>query len=731
MVDKVIVDEPLARYDESAFGANDNSVIDLRELYATIYRSRFWIAGIMALCLAAGIVATLLMTRQYEGVASVEVRQEAEKVLGTESDRETAATKVDVERFLDTQLDIVRSRYVTVAVAEELGFFRNDDFLNVMKVDPETESDGILSEQESRRELVIETLLDNLSVGYTGQTRILAIRFYSPDPRLSSRIANAYATNFIRGNLTRKAESSSYALEFLKGQLTEAQSRLGKSEQDALDYARRTRIVDASNAARTEGSQSTQPQSLVTAQLVQLNQAYSKAVAERIAAEQRWGRISGLPLLNTPEVLQNQAVQGLLEKRAVVEAEYREQLETRQEGMPEVRKVAARLTEIDRQLNAVARNIRGSLEGEFQIAQRAESKLKSTLEQLKGQTLTEQNQGIQWSILRREADTNRQQYEALLRRFNQLNAESGVQANNLAIIDRATVDPEPAWPKVPLNIGLALVAGLVLSAIYLIAQVQLFDRVRTSVDVMDRLKLPLLGAIPNVENVIEQMRDRKSAVSEASNLIRSGVSMSSSDGGPRSIMLTSVQASEGKSSTCISLAIGFARLGKRVLLVDLDLRRPNVHRLLSLNGKTGASDILSGQVSARDVIQKSAFENLDVITGGKIPPSPTELIMGTQFQSFLVDMMKVYDMVLIDSPPVLALADAQILASQVEATLFIVESGRNSLKMVQSAVSRIVANGGKMGGIVLTKYDPGKQGYGYYGDYAYEYSYGARDGGSQ
>lgn len=728
MADQFIVDAPPARYDEAGFGTTDDSIIDLRELYATIYRSRFWIAGIMAFCLAAGIVATLLMTRQFEGVASVEIRQEAEKVLGTESDRETASTKIDVERFLDTQLDIVRSRYVTVAVAEELGFFRNDDFLKSMKVDPETEKDGILSEQEARRELVIETLLDNLSVGYTGQTRILAIRFYSPDPRLSTRVANSYATNFIRSNLERKAEGSSYALEFLKGQLREAEARLGQSEQAAINYARRTRIVDASNAAKSDGSQSAQPQSLVTAQLVQLNQSYSKAVAERIAAEQRWGRISSLSPLNTPEVLGNQAIQGLLEKRAVVEAEYREQLETRQEGLPEVRKVGARLTEIDRQLNGLARNIRGSVQSEYQVAQRAENKLKSTLEQLKGQTLTEQDQGIQLSILRREADTNRQQYEALLRRFNQLNAESGVQANNLAIIDRAAVDPEPAWPNVPLNIMLALVAGLVLSAIYLIAQVQLFDRVRTTLDVVDRLKLPLLGAIPNVDNVVDQMKDRKSAVSEASNLVRSGLSLSSSGGGPRSIMLTSVQASEGKSSTCIALAIGFARLGKRVLLVDLDLRRPNVHRLLSLGGKRGSSDILSGQATARDVIQKSAFENLDVITGGKIPPSPTELIMGTQFEAFLAEMTSVYDLVLIDSPPVLALADAQILASQVEATLFIVESGRNSIKMVQSAVSRIVTNGGKISGIVLTKYDPGQQGYGYYGDYAYEYSYGARDG---
>lgn len=707
--------------------ASDTSIIDLRELYATLYRSRFWIAGILAACLAIGIVVTLFMTKQYEGVASVEVRQEAEKVLGTEDDRESAATKVDVERFLDTQLDIVRSRYVSVAVAEELGLFRNDDFLTAMKVDPEIEAGGILSEQEARRELVVETLRENLDVGYTGQTRILAIRFYSPDPYLSARIANSYAANFIRGNLERKAESSTYALDFLRNQLREAESRLGESEQTAIDYARRTRIVDASNAANGADGGDPKPQSLITAQLVQLNQAYAKAVADRIAAEQRWRRISGLALLNTPEVLANDAIQGLLERRAVIEAEYREQLETRQESLPEVRKTAARLGEIDRQVDTLARNIRGSIQSEYQVALRQEEQFNRELEQLKGETLTEQNQSIQLSILRREADTNRQQYESLLRRFNQLNAEAGVQANNLAIIDRAVVDPEPAWPNIPLNIALSIVAGLVLSAIYLIAQVQLFDRIRTSGDVVDRLKLPLLGAIPQVENVLEELKDQKSSVTEATNLVRSGLLLASGAGAPSTIMLTSAQASEGKTSTCIALATGFARLGKRTLLVDLDLRRPNVHRLLNLNGKLGSSNVLAGQATIAEAIQQSSTEGLDVITGGKIPPSPTDLILGAQFEVFLNEVKALYDVVMIDSPPVLALADAQILSSQLDCTLFVIESGRNSLRGVQAAVSRIVSNGGKIAGVILTKYDPGQQGYGYYSEYAYAYSYGTRD----
>lgn len=710
------------------YGDSEPSAIDLREVYAAIYRSRVALIAIVVTCLVLGIVITVLTTKQYEGEATVEVRQEAEKILGTEQDREGAASKVDVERFLETQIDLVSSRVVTTAVAEELGLFRGDAFLETMNVDYEPSPDGVLTEQEAKRNLIIGVLKDNLSISYTGETRLLNIVFISPSPRLSARVANAFADNYIRSNLQRKSDSSSYALDFLRGQLREAQIRLEESERAALEYARRTRIVDVSNAAGGSGSQvNNQPQSLITAQLVQLNQAYSTAVSERVAAEQRWRRTQSSQLLNIPEVLANPAVQGLLEQRATLEADYRQQLATRQEDFPAVRQASARFAEIDRQVTALAQNIRNSVQNQYEIALQREKQLQRQIDDLKGNTLVEQNQSIQLSILRRQADTNRQQSESLLLRYNQLNAESGVQANNLAIVDRAVVDPNPAWPKIPLNLALALVGGFVLSALYLIVHLQLFDKIRTAVDVTDRLGMPILGAIPFADNVLEEMNDQKSEISEAFNLVRTGLSLSSEGGIPRTAMVTSVQAAEGKSSTCLSLAIGFARLGKRVLLIDLDMRRPNVHRLLDLSNKIGASSVLSGQVPAEQAVQRTAHERLDVITGGPIPPGPTDLIMGRQLDSFLEELGRTYDIIMVDSPPVLALADAGILASRMEATMFVIESGRNSRKAVQNAVTRIRRNGANVVGVVLTKYDPGELGYGSYDDYSYVYRYDARE----
>lgn len=701
---------------------------DIREIYAAIYRARYLLAGIFAACLALAVAITLLTTRLYEGAASVEVRQEAEKVLGTEADQEGASSKVDVERFLDTQVDLVKSRRVTAAVASELRLY-NLDFLNSMKVQERAVSNEILTPEERRRELVIETLLENLDVAFTGRTRILTIRFVSPDPRLSAKIANSYAENYIESNLERKSDSSTYALRFLRQQLQEAQARLEQSERDALEYARRTRIVDVSNAANRAGggSEPGRPQSLITARLVQLNEQYAEAVASKIEAQERWLRVRDEPLLNLTEVLSNQAIQGLLEQRALLDADYKQQLETRQEDFPAVRQAAAKLREVNRQINSLATNIKNSVRGQYEIARQQEGNLKSELDSLKSNTLIEQNQTIQLSILRREAETNRLQYEAILRRFNQLNAESGVQANNISFVDPAVPQAKPTSPRLVVNLALAVALAFVLSVIYMLVQSRLLDKVRTAFDVVDRLRLPLLGAVPKTTNVIEQMADVKSEAAEAFNLIRASVLLTADGALPKSLAFTSVTASEGKTSSCVSLAISLSRIGVRVLLCDLDLRRPNVHKQLGLSNAKGMSNLLGGQARSQDTVQASQYENLSVITSGPIPQSPTDLIVSSNFAKFLDELSDEFDCIVLDCPPVLALADAEMISARVSRTVFIVESGKNSPRAIMAGIDRITNGGGRVGGIVLTKYDAESQGYGGYSEYSYVYKYESSD----
>ena len=695
--------------------------INLRDLWAPIYRSRFAVIAIFVVVFSLAIVATLLIQPRYRATATVEIRSETQKVLGTEDRDETTASPADANLFLDTQLDIVRSRSTASAVAQSLGLYNNDGFLEAMSVAPDGIRGGVLNPEEARRKLVVEVLLDNLKVSFSNETRIAEIKFSSPDPRWAQRVANSYADNYIRLNLARRFDASSYSLDFLRDQIREAQQRLSDSEREAIGYARREQLIDASNAAT--GTTDAGPQSLTTASLVGLNQALSEVTAKRIAAEQRWNVARDAPLLTIPEVVANPTVQQLQQQRALSQSQYEQELQTRQADYPTVRQLSARTAELRKQIATLAENVRLTIRKEFDAARAQEDGLRRNIAQLKVTTLDEQGRSIQLSILRREASTNRQQLDALLRRFNELNAQSGVQLNNLSVIDRAEVPTGSYWPSVPLNIALALVLSIVLTAIWILGRENLFEMVRTPEDVSSRLRMPMLGAIPVAEDVIAAMGDPKSDVSEALNSIRTSISLSTS-GMPKSLMVTSTQAGEGKSTACYGLAQGLAKLGRSVVILDADLRRPNIHHLFGLKNVLGVSNILSGSSGIEQCIHREVAPHVDVIVAGPIPPDATELLGAGRLQSLIVDLAAQYDHVLVDSAPVLGLADAPLVASSVEGIVYVVEAARNSVRSVQNAAARLQQSSAPLLGVVLSRFDPSKAGYNYEYRYAYEYSYG-------
>jgi polysaccharide biosynthesis transport protein len=701
-----------------------NSRPDLRfnvtKLWGSIYRARFLITACLIGALALALAVTLLMDPTYRGVATVEVRLEAQRVLGTE-DQTQGESQSDVERFLATQLDIIKSRSTAVAVAEDLGLYNDPKFLEAMKA--EVDADGLTARQldDVRRDAVIGTLLDNLDVELSKRTRIAVIEFDSPDPQVAATIANSYAQNFIKLNLRRKSDASRYSLEFLKGQLAEAQARLGQSEQRALDYARRTRIIEPAS-----GAPGGVPQSLTSASLIQINNEAAAAMARRIQAEQRWRQVSQTPVMSIPDVLGNPAIQGLLQERAQQRSQYEEQRERRQADFPTVRQAASRIAELDKQIAAIAANIRSTVRENYAVAVSQEQGIQAQLNGLKTATLNEQNQGIQLSILRREAQTNRQQFDALLNRYNQLNAESGVQLNNLSVVDTAEVPAVPVSPKLILNLMLGLLLGIVAAAMVVLAREHLFDMVRTPEDVVGRLGIPVMGTVPPTENnVMVDLLDTKSAVSEAFSAIRTSMSFASTKGFPKSLLVTSTQASEGKSTASFALATSLAKLNKRVMIIDADLRRPNVHRLVDVPNGKGITEILAGETTIEAATIHDVRDNIDVITAGRIPTNPTDLLASSQFTELLRELERRYDHVMVDSAPVLGLADAPIVASQTERTLFVAESGKTRVRGAASALDRLTGTGGRVVGMVLSKFDPESLGYGSDYEYGAKYEYGS------
>lgn len=706
------------------YDASEPQGLDFRSLWSAVHRNRYLILAVLAVALLIGLAATLLMTPVYRAEASVQIEQQTRRVLGTE-DRESDSSVQDADRFLETQLDVVRSRYLAERVGQDLRLFGNDKFLDAMKEDVPAQAEGALDLRATKREAVLEVIAENTSVSLPLNSRIARIRFDSPDPTLAARVANSFATNFITSNLQRKFDQSSYARDFLSNQLADTKQRLERSEREMIAYARGARLIDTSSGAINE-QQISGPRSLTTSSLVQLNTALSSAIAQRVQAQQRWEQASSTPSMNLPEVLSNSAVQVLFQQRAEQVALYEQERQRRREEFPSVQQAAARIAELDRQIATLADNIKSGIRQEYRVAMQQEQALTGNISRLKGETLAEQDRSVRYNILKREVDTNRQMYEGLLQRYRELSAEAGVTANNITILDKASVPTEPVSPRPVLNMGLAGVAGLSIALLLVFVRERFDDRIRSPEDVEGKLGAAPLGVIPVLEGndtPAAALAEPRSPLSEAYQTLRTSIELSSSEGMPRSLLFTSSQPGEGKSTSSFAVATDFARVGRRVLLIDADLRKPSMHRVLDLSNEAGLSNVLAGRAKIEEVVQDSGHANLDFLATGPLPPNPAELLSSVRLVELLEKLESIYDLVVFDAPPVMGLADAPLLASRAGGIVFVVEANRSHYGSAKTALKRLLTAHARVLGVVLTKFDAKKTGYGE--DYGYGYRYGS------
>jgi len=376
----------------AAFGLEDASLgfappaierekgLDLRAIWGVLYRNWKLIAGVLTLALAGGVASILLTSPSYRAKATIQVDQQTLKLLGTE-DVEPTPSAQEADRFLQTQVDILKSRAIAGIVAKKLKLEGNPIFLRDAGV-----SEIDRADRTKLREMVIDGVQESLSVSLPRNSRIITIGFDSHDPQLAARVANTISQTFIASNLERRFETSSYSRAFLQQQLAATKVRLEDSERALIDYARAAQLIDASEGIAGDEDQKA-PQSLTTSNLVRLNSAYSDARATRVQAQQRWQEAQTTPLLSLPEVLQNDAIQELAQKRAEMVASYQQELQHHKEAYPTVQQAAASIKEMDRQIAALANQIRLSLRDNFIVAQRQEQALEQNVNALKGETL--------------------------------------------------------------------------------------------------------------------------------------------------------------------------------------------------------------------------------------------------------------------------------------------------------------------------------------------------------
>lgn len=682
-----------------------------------LFRQRWLILAIVAAALVAGIVVTLLTPPTYQANATVRVAPYGAYIVQGQNVEQQAAPN-QVYTFLATQVAVIQSRSLAETIAADLNLGNRYDLVG--KDIDERRPSGVSDKQwlETKNGIAASILAGSVIAELPRDNYILTIGFTSENPALAAEMANAYADAFVKSDIRRTTSSNQYALEYLQGQIKEVRSRLAAAEQASNEYARATGIVVQQIANAGDGGGTS---TLTATNLASLNERVSAARVARIEAEQRWRSVQNLPASQLQEVQGSPLLVSIVNERNSKVVQLAELRQKYSDEFPLIVNLRAQISALDGEIERSATEIKSTLRNAYVLAQNQENALQAELASITGQRVVEQEKQIEFGVLEREAEALRNQLKVLLDRYNEISSAAEVDSGAISKLDPALVPGAPVSPNLTKNLGLALVFGLALAAALAVLRETLDDRVRTLEDVENKVGLPLLGHTPLVgENDLAiDGSNRFSALMEAYSSIRAAIDFSQ----PRSrnvLQLTSSQAGEGKSTTAVILAELFANLGRSVLLIDGDLRRPSIAKLLDIERpKTGVVEVLLGHAELADVVIKGVHENLSILPVGEVPPNPSELLASQEFAEFLEKCRNEYSLVIIDCSPVLGLADAPIMSRLVDATVFVMEANRLPFGQARAAVKRLKQGGANMIGVVLTKYNALEAGQ----SYNYQYGY--------
>ena len=545
--------------------------------------------------------------------------------------------------------------------------------------------------------------------------------------------------------------------EWLSQQLQSFKAKLEKSEDDLQQYAQ----VNGLLFLETEKGDT---ENIVDERLRQLQDELTRAQADRYAKESLDRLAEAGDYSSLPGVEDNKLMQDLTERLADLEKEEAALTPTFTNDYPKVKQLQSQIDDVQNVLNQERKRAAQRIVDEYKAAVRREALVREAFEQQQQQANRVAARAVQYNILKREVDTNKQLYEGLLQRLKEAGVSAGVNASNIRIVDAAVPPTKPVSPRPILNLGLALLLGLACGVGVAFLQEHLDDTLKNSDDIERLLHVPSLALIPSRDSLnhvsagvyelaehrtaptngngnhapliktagsawirIDGTGSQNSALSEAFCGLRTSVLLSAVGRPPRSLTFVSAEPGEGKTTIASNLAISLAQLGKRVLLIDGDMRRPCVHKLFDIEGHSdGLVTCLTGQQEWRQLVRPTRMSDLSCLVCGPVPPNPSELLSSDRMQMLIREAMADYDFVLVDAPPLLNVADGRILATMVEGAILVVKGGFTPRELALQAQLHIRDVGAHLIGVVLNDVDVRLNGY-YKGYYKYG-GYGENNG---
>ena len=567
---------------------------------------------------------------------------------------------------------------------------------------------------------IIGSFIAHLSVTPVQNSRLVDLAFQSADPELAATVVNGLASTYIADDTDSKASVTRQTSDWLTGQIEEQRQLVEAAEAALQRYRERT------GALSVEGGES-----IVVQKLADLNAAVTKAKTDRLEREAVYRQVASVAdqpaaLPAIPAVLANAFVQqqrSELVNLLRTEAELGDRLGDRH---PEMIKVRLAIDTVETKLRAAIQDVVQSLRRDYESALAQEESLMLALNQQKEEAQSMNRKAIDYAVLQRDVETSKAVYDSLLQQGRQASATEDRTISNVRIVDRAGEPDTPISPKRKQILLMAILGGLFLSVSAAFFVEYLDHRVKTPEEVEIHLRLTSLGSIPRLSRrsrrafASNRMLTHAAASSfaEAFRGLRANVLFSSPEGSPCSIVVTSASAREGKTIVASNLAIGLAQAGHQVILLDADLRQPRLHDLFGLKLEPGLSNVLSGTAEPADVVQATQIPNLRAVTAGAYPPNPAELVGSHRFAELLAFFERQNDIVVIDTPPVMAVADAAILAHRTSGVLFVVAADTTNRHAAQSALEQLERANGRFLGAVLNRAELDRDRYRYASSYS-------------
>jgi len=718
--------------------------VHLRDYWKVIWKRRWTVLALFLIVLITMAVVTFTTKPIYRGTTSIQINKEYPQMMDI---KEIFSFNMWDSDYYQTQYKILESRTLAKRVIQALKLSDHPEFqpppltpfqqlkANILRplfglfTPSKKNTASEKGPSESKKETgLIDQFLGKLKVEPIRNSRLVKVHFDSTYSELSAQVPNTLADHYIQQSVENRFLATEQVKEWLTQQLEDLKAKVERADEALQAFGLKHDIISLD-----------EKENVTMQRLTELNEALTKAESERMSKEVLYRQTKDTHFDALPSILENRLVMDLKQAYIQLEAQYMKLSETYKPEYPEMVRLKNQMQTLQKRMDAETNKVIAAIKTDYNSSLRRESLVRQAFQQQKAKVMEMKEQGIQYNILKREADTNKELYKGLLQRMKEAGISAGLTASNIQVMDKAEIPMGPYKPNKQRNLLIAAVVGLFLGIGLAFFFEYLDNTVKNPEDVEQLIRLPSFGMVPEISYERKKRLEKascpvelvthghpKSILSEAYRNIRTSILLSFSEKPPKKIVITSPNPSEGKTTTVINTAIALSQTGAQVLVIDGDMRHPRIHKIFNEENGAGLSNFLSGNAPIESVIKKTEVPNLYYMPAGPIPPNPSELIGSKLFKVMMDSLGKKFDHIILDSPPALGFADSVILSTAVDGVVIVVLGGKTPRETLQRTKEILCQVNAKILGVVINRVDIHRSDYGYY-YYRYHYYYG-RDG---